>query len=1045
MALSTGTRLGPYEIVAPIGAGGMGEVYRAKDSRLGREVAIKVLPADCSRDPERLRRFEQEARAAGVLNHPNITAVYDVGRYEDAPYAVQELFEGETLRSALASGAPPLRRAVDYAVQIAEGLAAAHEKDIVHRDVKPENLFVTKDGRIKILDFGLALSRPLDAAGREQTAVGQSPMAKNDVTEVPTADTPLTEPGMIIGTAGYMSPEQASGRPLDFRSDQFSFGAVLYELVTGRRAFQKPTAIETLAAILRDEPEPVGTLNPRAPAPLGWIVGRCLAKEPSERYASTRDLARDLQAVRERILDAAPATAPARVARLPSPRTGFVGRQRQRAAVRDLLLREGVRLVTLTGPGGIGKTRLAIRVAEETADAFPGGIHYVALAPLGDADAIASAICQTVGARREGNVPAIDALRRHLESSSAAPMLLILDGFEHLISSASVVAELVTAAPGLKLLVTSRSPLHVYGEHEFPVPPLALPDARTPLEQFSEVEAVGLFLQRASAVKPDFAVTAETAPAIAEICRRLDGLPLAIELAAARIKLLSPAAIRSRLEKRLQLLTGGARDLPARQQTLRGAIDWSHDLLSPAEQKLFRRLSVFVGGCTLEAVEAVCNAKNDLDSDALEAVGSIVDQSLLLQVESPDGEPRLSMLETIREYALERLAGSGDEDLTRRAHAAYCLVLAEEAASRDNGEEQPAWLARFELEHDNFLAALDWLTEAGNAEWGLRLGASLFRFWEVKEQFAEGREKLTRLLRLPAVGEPNKTRARALFAAGILAGTQGDYTNARSLIEECIEVDRAWDDKWNIAASLNALAVFALDQGDTAEARERLEENLAMWRELGDRAAVARSLSNLANVVKIQKDFATARSLYEESFRIFRELGDNTGMAWALDHQADVAREQGDLEAAASLYRESLATFRQFGDRWGIAGSLADLGNLARQRGDHRGAHAFYVESLRLFQELGHKRGIARVLESVARAAAEERQPERALRLAGAAAALRQALGAPLPRNDQDRLEESLRLARQALPETLSAAAWMEGWAMPENRAIALALAAEPG
>ncbi|MGH9601964.1 MAG: ATP-binding protein, partial [Terriglobales bacterium] len=353
----------------------------------------------------------------------------------------------------------------------------------------------------------------------------------------------------------------------------------------------------------------------------------------------------------------------------------------------------------------------------------------------------------------------LEILKGYLQNSLRAPLLLLFDNFEHMVSAARQVSELLAVGSNLKVLVTSRAPLHVYGEHEFPVPALAVPDPRSVPAPKALVQypAVELFLERAQAVKPDFEITRENAAAVVNICARLDGLPLAIELAAARVKLLSPSAIETRLESRLQLLTGGARDLPARQQTLRGAMDWSYGLLNVAEQKLFRRLSVFVGGYTLEAVEAVCDTKQDLGLDILDGMASMVDKSLAQQLDQGERESRYAMLETIREYALEHLASGGEEVRTRRAHAAYCLVLAEEGPAVGGADAAPAeWLERFELEHDNFRAALDWLTQAGNAEWGLRLGAALFRFWEAREHFTEGRDRLTRLLQLPGAAARTK-------------------------------------------------------------------------------------------------------------------------------------------------------------------------------------------------------------------------------------------------------------------------------------------------
>jgi predicted ATPase len=499
--------------------------------------------------------------------------------------------------------------------------------------------------------------------------------------------------------------------------------------------------------------------------------------------------------------------------------------------------------------------------------------------------------------------------------------------------------------------------------------------------------------------------------------------------------------MQARLESRLQLLTGGARDLPARQQTLRGAMDWSYGLLTPEEQTLFRRLSVFVGGCTLEAVEAVCDTSQDLGLDVLDGMSSMVDKSLAQQSEQTSGEPRFVMLETIREYGLEHLAASGDEAATRRAHAAYFLVVAEEGAA--GGTDPAQWLERVDGDHDNMRAALDWLTQTGNADWGMRLATALFRFWETREHFTEGRNRVARLLKLPDAAARNQKRVRTLFAGGVLAFDQGDLTTAQELLEESLSIARELKDNSGVAVSLNALAVFFRDRGELAPAAAVFEESLALCRELGDLKAAARALSNLASVVRLQGDYARARSLFQECAARFAELGDRAGMAWSLDYQGDVAREQGEIESALSLYGQSLSEFRLLGDPWGIAGTLADLGNLALDNSDSAGALANYGESLQIFKELGSKRGVARVLECFAYAAVAEGHPERSLRLAGAAAALRQSVGAPPNSAERARLEKCLVAARLAVSTTAGSAAWMEGWAMPPEQAIAHALSPE--
>jgi tetratricopeptide (TPR) repeat protein len=422
--------------------------------------------------------------------------------------------------------------------------------------------------------------------------------------------------------------------------------------------------------------------------------------------------------------------------------------------------------------------------------------------------------------------------------------------------------------------------------------------------------------------------------------------------------------------------------------------------------------------------------------DLLDGMASMVDKSLVQQADPAKGESRFVMLETIREYALEKLAASREEAPTKRAHAAYCLVLAEEEATEPSGAEAAEWLQRFASEHDNFRAALEWLTETGDAEWGLRLGTALFRYWEIREYLAEGRDRLGRLLKLAGAAAPTKLRMRALFAAGVLAGEQGDYASAEALINESQSIAHELGDKTGIAVSLNALAVFARDRGDVATAQVLFEASLGLWRELGDQKAVARALSNLANVLKLQGDCKRARSLYAECLAIFQRLGDRTGVAWSLNYQGDVARDQGDSAGAQSLYEQGLVIFRELGDRWGIAATLADLGSLAREQRNYPRAHSLYRESIQTFQELEHKRGIARLLECFACSAAAQSHAERSLRLAGAAAALRQNIGAPLTPAEQAKLEATLHSARQALTNTVGAAAWLEGWTLPVEKVV---------
>jgi len=1015
-----GSLVSHYRVIEKLGGGGMGVVYKAEDTTLGRLVALKFLADDVARDSQALSRFQREAKAASGLNHPNIVTIYELGNVDGTHYIAMEMVPGETLRSMIASGPIPFRKAIAIATQIADALAKAHETGLVHRDLKPENLMVAEDGNAKILDFGLAKLRTSD---------------QNLDFEAVTLVSSLTEPGTVMGTVGYMSPEQMKGGIVDFRSDQFSFGAVLHEMVNGHPAFEGRTRAEIMAAILRDEPNRLLSLKLQAPAPFFWILERCLAKDPNQRYASTRDLVRDLTTIRDLRVDPGARHAVPRASNIPVQRTALLGREREVANLRQLLGKEDVRLVTLTGPGGIGKTRLALQVVAEMTDRFAGGVCFVSLSAVSQTESMTSAIARGVGLREVPGQSAGDVLREYV-SGLTQPLLLLLDNFEHLLSASSDVAELLTLNPNLKVIVTSQALLHVYGEHEFPVPPLAAPDLKSAAiapESLLHFPAVALFLERAKAAKNDFRITKENAAAVAAICGRLDGLPLSIELAASRVKLLSPAAMLTRLDSSLSLLTGGARDLPVRQQTLRGTVEWSYSLLNAAEQSLFRRLSVFMGGCTLEAVEAVCDTKSDLGLDVLDGMASMVDKSLAQQLEHPGAETRFLMLSAIREYALERLAGSGEEFAIRRAHAAYYLVLAEECG----GElaTHPEWLERFDLEQHNFREALEFLIRTGDADWGMRLGSALFHFWEMREHFAEGRALLERLLKLPGAGQP-KMCARPLFYAAIFASTQGDFSAARELQEKSLKACRELHDQRGVAVALNALGVTARDRGDLKEACSLFEQCVATWKNLNCSVDAARALSNLANVVRLQGDLARASTLYQECLAIFRETGDQSGIAWTLNYQGDLMRESVDSTAARSYYEQSLSAFRELEDGWGIASALCDLARLGAAHGKHDDAENLYGESIKMFQDLGHKRGIARVLECFAVSAAAQSRPGQALRLAGAAAALRQRVGAPLIPAEQVQLEGKLQPARNKLTNTASLQAWSSGWEMSSEEAV---------
>lgn len=727
---------------------------------------------------------------------------------------------------------------------------------------------------------------------------------------------------------------------------------------------------------------------------------------------------------------------------LPAQMTPFVGREQALQTVADLLRQEDIRLVTLIGPGGIGKTRLSLQIAAEVADGFPHGVFFVDLSTTRDVDAVLSAISQTIGVREVDD----RALLEHLKDLLSGQTLLLLDNFEQIIAAAPLITKLLVLCPGLKIMVTSRTPLSLSGEHEYYVQPLALPVSRSKgnLAELSRYEAIVLFLQQARSIKLDFQLTQDNAAAIIEICKSLDGLPLAIELAAAHIKLLPPQAMLKRLKHHRQLPKGERRDRTERQQTLRGAIAWSYDLLDDDEKNMFVQLAVFNGGCTLEAITAVCPIVENLALDLLDVLNALIDKSLLRQQEQENDEPRFTMLHTIRDFALEQLDKGGDAELLRHSHFAYYLSMAEEAAAALTGSEQRRWLAQLECEHDNLLAALWWGLENAGNELGSRLAGALWRFWLMRGYLHEGRYWLDKFLLVGATPTAaSATRASVLKGASVLACRQKDYERAALLADEALAIGRALDNQEILSSAYASLAEVAYMHGESERAVGLFEESLKIRRTLSDKRGAASLLNNLGNVLLQQGALERATSLFEECLNLFRAVGDEQALASVLNNLGEVERQRGNHEHAFLLYEESLKLSRGLKYTWGIAASLANLGAIARYQGKYLQALSYYKESLSLFSEMGEKLGIALCFEGLAEVEYAQNHLEYAVRFLTLAEMLRQSISAsvlPFEPPTHDSLNKSLHFA---LGHDTFEMLWRTGRMLSLDQAITDALAIE--
>jgi len=739
---------------------------------------------------------------------------------------------------------------------------------------------------------------------------------------------------------------------------------------------------------------------------------------------------------------------------LPQQVTSFVGREKELAEVSTLL--ERARLLTLTGSGGTGKTRLALQAAADMLDGSGDGAWLVEFAAVADQALVPQTVADVLGIKEEAGKPIMQTL---IDRINGRVMLVLLDNCEHLLEACAKLADsILRQCPRVLILATSREGLGISGEQTYRVPSLSLPNPklRQSAASLSQYEAVRLFVDRALLARADFSVTNQNAPALASICHRLDGIPLAIELAAARIRSLSVEDINGKLDQRFRLLTGGSRTALPRHQTLRSMIDWSYDLLNETEKALLDRVSVFAGGWTLEAAEAVCSDEpigsmqvaversertaSLLPDDVLDLLSSLCDKNLVA-VEPSGSSVRYRLLETVRQYARDRMMDDGRGSTWRDRHLGYFMSLAEEAEPQLTGPRQQTWLERLETEHDNIRAALEWSGDAnGSAGLGLHLAGALWRFWLIRGYLSEGRERLSRALDKDPRSD-SSGRSKALHGMAVLSQKQGDYASARNLYLESLAIRRDLGDRVGIAAVIGNLGNMAFDQGDYAAVKPLYEECLAIFRELGERGSIAAVLQNLGHVAHYQGDYASARSLREESLAIYRELGNRQGIASSLNNLGSGAHFQGDYAAAVALQEESLTIFRELGDQGGIAYSLNNLGLAALDQGNNAAALSFFRESLAIKRDLGDRWGIAYSLEALAKLAATVGQPLQASQIWGAAEVLREAIGAPVPQHERSAYQQQVSSARTLHgDDNAFISAWAEGRAMSIDAAIASAM-----
>jgi non-specific serine/threonine protein kinase len=1000
-----------------LGSGAMGDVYEAYDRREARRVAVKRLRPAAARHQSAVHRFAREGAILRTTAHPNIVAVLAVIDDPSGPCIVMEHVGGGTLEQLLArEGRLPIDRVLSTALDLSDALARAHRLGVVHRDVKPGNVLLADDGTPRLSDFGIA-----------------------SIADAPS----LTAADVVIGTLPYVAPEGWDGEDPTPRTDVWSLGVMLYEMVAGRRPFTASHPGLLLAAITVSDPPPLASLRPDVPPALADAIAAMLQKDPQRRMASPRELG----VVVERLIrEPGPAVAvpvigngahphqhvPLGSSTLPRPTTPFIGRETQLAEIRSALRDPHVRLLTLTGAGGTGKTRLAIAAAESLAAEFADGIVFVDLAPITDPTLVIGAIAHALEAEEELDRPLVDIVADRLGDSHT---LVVLDNFEQVVSAASEVARLVAMTPNATFLVTSRFRLRVAAERDYPVPGLEVNPVRRAGEPAGD--AVALFVQRARSLDPRFTLDESSAAAVGEICRRLDGLPLAIELAAARSRVLPPTALLARLGDSLGLLTGGSADVPARQRTLRQTIEWSVRLLDDRDRALVEQLAMFVGGWSLEDAEAVAgDASSRYEfTELVDGLQSLLEKSLVT-VRDVNGEPRYGMLETIRELARELLAASGYEPALAARHARHFAERARSWSRQIATSRQADALAHFAAEHDNMRAALAW-ADAHDPALLVRLAGSLGAFWYHAGHWTEALGWNRRALARESSGSP-ADRALVLDHLGRLEMFLGDERSAMRDHEAALALAEAAGEPRLHARAAEGLGEVLLKVGDVRRATALLEESERIARQSGDAAAITATLTTLATAYVGAGAMDRASTMLEEALGLARAEGDRFALTKIHYYLAGLALLRDDARTSRIHCDEGRIAATESGDAAWVChlDEMLARALVAEQRFDE--AAELITHSLSAFRAVGSRSCLPHSFEAVARMRlATSRDAERATRFLGVADQICRSLSITMLPVERALFEQTTTRARAALGEAAFESAWRDGAALSEDVAVA--------